>query len=502
MGRDKHWWPARRVGQSETTSEGMYRFEMLAFDAELARGVSGMVLGFGVVRGSLETDIHRVGEPILRSAVAAQTPSAIREHGLPGRRVGVSSFLRGPKTMPHANTLSASLLLILMACGGGTEPPDPPTADIKADGADAPLTVLPNVPVHLSWSSQQATSCLVSPGGWSGTTGSAVVEDLPATTTYRLSCTGPGGEAEDTVHIVLNSPPGTQIVFQSSDSTDSDIYVVNADGSGLTRLTDYPDADLAPSWSSDGRQIYFLSYNRDGRGTLDLYAMNANGTDVHLVVDSILGFSPGWPTPRPYAVSPDERRLALGGSVLNVDGSDPTRILDLPCDEYYTHCEYLHAVAWSPDGQRIAYSACWAGHGSESCGIGVVNADGSGQRVLATFAAHTTKPAWAPDGQRIVFSSSGTRTSLFYPLALEIINVDGTGRMFVPAPGGTEVLARTSPSWSPDGQSIVFAQFRPSWTSPLPEQSDLFVVNVDGTGFRHVTTVPGGAFAPDWTPVP
>src|SRR6185295_9685629 len=58
------------------------------------------------------------------------------------------------------------------------------------------------------------------------------------------------------------SPPGTEIVFQTKDSTRNDIYVVNADGSGLTRLTDYPGA--APSWSGDGRQIYFLSTNRDG----------------------------------------------------------------------------------------------------------------------------------------------------------------------------------------------------------------------------------------------
>jgi Tol biopolymer transport system component len=68
------------------------------------------------------------------------------------------------------------------------------------------------------------------------------------------------------------------------------------------------------------------------------------------------------------------------------------------------------------------------------------------------------------------------------------------------AAGPVNALVNTSASWSPDGQSIVFAHFQASWASTLPEESELFVINVDGTGLRRVTTVPGGAFAPDWNP--
>jgi TolB protein len=404
------------------------------------------------------------------------------------------------------NLLVSCALLSGLSCGGGTEPPDPPTADIKADGADAPLTVDPRVPVHLSWTSENAAACLVTPGGWNGTTGSVTVEDLTTTTTYRLSCTGPAGEAGDSVHIVVTSPPGTQIVFQSSASTSADIYVANADGSGLTRLTDYADADLAPSWSGDGRQIYFLSSNRDGRGTLDLYAMNAGGTDVHLVVANI--YSSGGLS-QAYAVSPDGTRIALGAItplqspqnvdlfVMNADGSERTRIVDLPCPFIDSGCMHIEALAWSPDGQRIAYSSGWQGQGfNHYNNIGVVNADGTGQLVLTTSGTRSTEPAWASDGQRIVFSSNAQNpTYLPTPWDLEIINADGTGRMVLLGDG----MANTSPSWSPDGQSIVFARSSPGsdWVVPEPE---LFAVNVDGTSLRRVTSVPGGAFAPDWNP--
>jgi Tol biopolymer transport system component len=327
--------------------------------------------------------------------------------------------------MPHAKALSASLLLVLIACSG-TEPPD-------------------------------------------------------------------------------SAAPGTQIVFQSSDSTISDIYVANADGSGLTRLTGYAGADLAPSWSGDGRQIYFLSDNRNGSGTLDLYVMNADGTDPQLVLLSIATGGSPWPL-RAYAVSPDESRIAVGEMsssinrdlfVVNADGSDLTRIVDLPCDVNYTHCEHVEALDWSRDGQRIAYAACWSGHGSVDCNIGVVNADGTGQG-LPTHAGPNAKVAWAPDGQRIVFSSGGTITSYFTPRDLEIINADGTGRMVL-LDGDVDGTANTSPSWAPDGQSIVFARFYPVF-SGVPSQSDVFAVNVDGSGLRQVTTVTGGAFAPDRNP--
>ena len=392
--------------------------------------------------------------------------------------------------MPRAKALSGSLLLVLIACGG-TEPSARVVADIKANGADRTLTVIVGATVAVDWGSENATSCLVTPAGWTGTTGSETVEAVTATTTYRLSCAGPEGEAEDTVHVEV-TPVGTEIVFQAGDGANADIYIVNADGSGLIRLTDHPDADLAPTWSADGLQIYFLSHNREGRATSDLYAMNPDGTGVHLAVERVS---------EPYAVSPEGTRIAVGAVtpeqppenvdlfVMNADGSGLTLIADLPCDIYRTRCEHLDAVAWSPDGRRIAYSASWPGHAFVTYSIvGVVNADGTGQQILSSE-LRSTDPAWAPDGQRIVFSSTlATASYDNRPIDLEIVNADGTGRTVL-LDGDLDRTFNTSPSWSPDGQSIVFVRL-----------GRLFEINVDGTGVRPVTDAPGAAFAPDWNP--
>lgn len=88
-------------------------------------------------------------------------------------------------------------------------PPSPvPTADIKANGSDEPVAISYNTAATISWFSANASSCSVSPTGWSGTSNAGIsTGNLISSITYTLTCTGNGGSATDSVTINVTSPP-------------------------------------------------------------------------------------------------------------------------------------------------------------------------------------------------------------------------------------------------------------------------------------------------------
>jgi len=124
------------------------------------------------------------------------------------------------------------------------------------------------------------------------------------------------------------SPDGTQIAFVKRRGKNSAIYVMNVDGSNPHPLTDGKSENAMPSWSPDGKRIAFVS-NRDRRyhsywnWHFQIYVMNADGTGVvELTTESKVDcWSPSW--------SPDGRRIAFGVNamdrreifIMNADGS-------------------------------------------------------------------------------------------------------------------------------------------------------------------------------------
>ena len=190
------------------------------------------------------------------------------------------------------------------------------------------------------------------------------------------------------------SPDGRRIAFRSYRDGNWEIYVMNADGSEQTRLTDNDADDRGPSWSPDGRRIAFHSY-RDGNW--EVYAMNTDGTGQTRLTDNDASDAfPSW--------SPDGRRIAFHSSrdgnwevyAMNADGSEQTRLTYNDAGDWYP--------AWSPDGRRIAFSSNRDGNAE----IYVMNADGSGQTRLTYNDASDYAPSWSPDGRRIAFSSTET----------------------------------------------------------------------------------------------
>lgn len=197
------------------------------------------------------------------------------------------------------------------------------------------------------------------------------------------------------------SPDGARIAFESARDDPNPgncganclyhLYVMNADGSGVTRLTDGPANDLFPTWSPDGTRLAFAS-GRDGNW--EIYVMNASGGGVkRLTSNPAEDFSPAW--------SPDGTRIAFDTNrdgnyeiyVMNADGSGVSNLTNNPSDDI--------SPAWSPDGRRLAFVSNRDG-GWE---VYVMQADGSGLARLTNDQAEVDRPTWSPDG-RIAFSST------------------------------------------------------------------------------------------------
>jgi len=102
-------------------------------------------------------------------------------------------------------------LLLYSRVTGTTPPPAAPTADIKANGSDGPITVFSGSSATISWTSSNATGCSVTPGDWTGTSGSQSSGSLSANITYTVDCTGAGGTVSNQVVVNVSPTPPTDV---------------------------------------------------------------------------------------------------------------------------------------------------------------------------------------------------------------------------------------------------------------------------------------------------
>ncbi|MBC8162256.1 MAG: PD40 domain-containing protein, partial [Roseiflexaceae bacterium] len=269
-----------------------------------------------------------------------------------------------------------------------------------------------------------------------------------------------------------------------------DVYVMNANGTNVTNVTiSFPPTVRSFEWSPDGTK--FVLEASLGLTESDIFVIDADGTNpANITTPKVVDRLPSW--------SPDGSRIAFASTregitqlnVINVDGTNAATLANI---------RTLDRPAWSPDGTRIVFSGVQP---SGYRAIFGVNADGSNLVNLSNQEGTSAEqPALSPDGQKIVYRLA-VPNSQNVPSngQIYIMNSDGSNQqMLLDTESSFLFREWENPRWAPDSNQIVFTG---SCFSALPTQQPcargIIVIRADGTGLTQITDGFTRDFQPDW----
>ena len=335
------------------------------------------------------------------------------------------------------------------------------------------------------------------------------------------------------------SPDGSRLVFYEAGAADwramssdlpggaspatSQIVSMDVASGARTMLTSGPGRKYSPKWTGTGiayargdvkerrgvrQRVNYVSYGigfTDGRAEIVGTYSNVNWSPDGRQMVFHRALERQWPPVTPTfsrdasfhtvrtgvypSYSPDGRHLmtntAYAGIFKNTvllmkpDGTDRRVIFEHPA-------ENALAPVWSPAGDRIAFGmgAFFAGgRAGQSAHLAVMNADGSGLRMLTTGEGNYGFPSWSPDGRRLVARSGA-------PGSKSLVIVDVATGAIAPLTSGQH--SDNFPAWSPKGDRVLFASDRDGdW--------ELYAVGVDGQSVVRLTHSPGNDAHATWS---
>lgn len=289
--------------------------------------------------------------------------------------------------------------------------------------------------------------------------------------TFLIGCSEGNDDSDESGN---DSPLSGRLAFVSYDDGDGEIYVMNANGTGLARLTDNSANDEQPAWSHDGSKIAFKSWGYNLPS--EIFKMSSDGSDIIQITHDLPDndIEEDWPSWSPNgnlimyesyrdAVSEDNGTTIINANIYvsNADGSGgDTRIT--------SHLYYDGIPSYSADGTKIAFVHAQVDEingnlYSSGYQIWLMDVDGSEWVKLTASGSNNLCPKWSPDGTKIVYSAD-------------------EGICTITPEGDYENLSNygSNPSWSPDGTKIIF-----------DAADDIYVMNADGTNVRVINASVG-----------
>jgi len=295
------------------------------------------------------------------------------------------------------------------------------------------------------------------------------------TVTVKAMATQVDEERSATTNITVE--PDRIAFLSDRDGEPADIYIMNADGTNVERVTRNA-AVSGFSWSQDGRRLVYSNVQ-------GIFAVDDGGTWTVQISKEGSDTTPSW--------SPDGRKILIASGrddnseiyVMDLDGGNQTRLTnDAASDRWPT---------WSPNGEKIAFvsdrNALFLPTGINR--IWVMDTDGANTKILMLNPGQTVSdliPNWSPGGNEIAYQSAAAGGVLW---RVKVTGVEGLN---------TQVLSSISqggglsPGWTEDGEQLVFASYREE------NQSDIYIMDRNGANTTRLTTDEALDTMPRWAP--
>ncbi len=280
----------------------------------------------------------------------------------------------------------------------------------------------------------------------------------------------------------------TKIVTSRTTTTgQKEIFLLDWDGKNETRISQHKSIAFSPAWSPDGKKIAysaFIYHTRDKVRNADLLLYNMDTGSRKL-----LSYKRGTNSSASFFPTMDKIIFRLSR---NSKSHLYTFNLTNSTMQPFARTKWSSMTvepAISPDGKQVLFSSDRGGKPK----IYIMNSNGTNLRALTHAGRYSSMPAWSPNGNLITFASSDE-------------NKNGTFDIYTIKPNGTHLKRLTSlkksngrwsnnesPSFSPDGQHILFS-------SDKDGKNQLYLMNLNGNNVQRITNNKFKYFSPKWSP--
>ncbi len=281
---------------------------------------------------------------------------------------------------------------------------------------------------------------------------------------YRVTANGPLGSVQ-TNHVEVTSPDGSLEPLEASVTLQEPVFYA------YVPLVSYV-VPIIP---------YRITFERQNPGNFEVYAVNADGSDLVNVSNMTGGdISPQF--------SPDGTKIAWvhfpdgAGEVMvaNADGSGRVNLTN--------HLKDDRGPVWSPDGTKIVFYSL---REEERWEVYTMNANGSNVQRLTDRFCQSHDPVWSPDGTKIAFICGLRPYAEVY-----VMNADGSNVLRLTEDDTSDYYEDTALDWSPDSTRLAYAKYYNDGHS----KGDIFTANVNTGAIVQITAKDTASHAPTWSP--